>query len=203
MVTVESKFVLLPSELRSSYWRPGPRMFLERKVDASVNWHQWYRRDLDFLRELWRFVLKFNSITGGDSSNKGCFGRKTNLFRESGRFCWESGNLGNFSGKMRYFRDIEQRFDITCYQTTYIQWYAPSVCAVFYVFWHLKTAELPMIWKDQSATFPSKIAWSSSAIDHVQSPADWHKNRTSARHILSVHTSSHHSLVQADFYAAC
>ena len=25
-------------------------------------------------------------ITGGDSSNKGCFGRKTNLFRESGDF---------------------------------------------------------------------------------------------------------------------
>ena len=24
--------------------------------------------------------------TGGDSSNKGCFGRKTNLFRESGDF---------------------------------------------------------------------------------------------------------------------
>ena len=23
------------------------------------------------------------------------------------------GNLGNFSGNMRYFRDIEQRFDIT------------------------------------------------------------------------------------------
>ena len=27
-----------------------------------------------------------NTITGGDSSNKGCFGRKTNLFRESGDF---------------------------------------------------------------------------------------------------------------------
>ena len=25
-------------------------------------------------------------ITGGDSSNKGCFGRKTNIFRESGDF---------------------------------------------------------------------------------------------------------------------
>ena len=25
-------------------------------------------------------------VTGGDSSNKGCFGRKTNLFRESGDF---------------------------------------------------------------------------------------------------------------------
>ena len=80
------------------------------------------------------------------------------------RFCRESGNLGNFSGNMRYFRDIEQRFDITCYQTIYIQWYAPSVCAVFYVFWHLKMAELPMIWKDQSAMFPTKIAWSWSAI---------------------------------------
>ena len=44
-----------------------------------------------------------------------------------------------------------------------------------------------MIWKDQSATFPTKIAWSWSAIDHVQSPADWHKNRAGARHILSVY----------------
>ena len=123
--------------------------------------------------------------------------------------CRESGNLGNFSGNMRYFRDIEQRFDITYYQTIYIQWYAPSVCAVFYVFLHLKTAELPMIWKDQSATFPTNIAWSWSAIDHVQSPADWHQNRTGprpgrtgARHILSVLTRSHHSLVQGYFYAA-
>ena len=53
------------------------------------------------------------------------------------------------------------------------------------------------------STFPTKIAWSLSAIDHVQSPADWHKNRTGARHILSVHTRSHHSLVQGYFYTAC
>ena len=51
-----------------------------------------------------------------------------------------------------------------------------------------------MIWKDQSATFPTKIAWSSSAIDHVQSPADWHKNRAGARHILSVY------LAESDIY---
>ena len=44
-----------------------------------------------------------------------------------------------------------------------------------------------MIWKDQSATFPTKIAWSWSAIDHVQSPADWHKNRAGARHTLPVY----------------
>ena len=42
-----------------------------------------------------------------------------------------------------------------------------------------------MIWKDQSATFPTKIAWTWSAIDHVQSPEDWHKNCAGARHILS------------------
>ena len=146
--------------------------------------------------------MLFWKATGGDSSNKGCFGRKTNLLRES----------GDFAGNRETFREIWDIFgtlskdlilhQITCYQTIYIQWYAPSVCAVFYVFWHLKTAELPMIWKDQSATFPTKIAWSSSAIDHVQSPADWHKNRTGARHILSVHTKSHHSLVQGYFYAA-
>ena len=44
-----------------------------------------------------------------------------------------------------------------------------------------------MIWKDQSAMFPTKIAWSWSAIDHVQSPADWHKNRAGARHTLPVY----------------
>ena len=44
-----------------------------------------------------------------------------------------------------------------------------------------------MIWKDQSAMFPTKIAWSWSAIDHVQSPADWDKNRAGARHILSLY----------------
>ena len=48
-------------------------------------------------------------------------------------------------------------------------------------------AELPMIWKDQSAMFPTKIAWSWSAIEHVQSPADWDKNRAGARHILSLY----------------
>ena len=36
------------------------------------------------------------------------------------KFCRESGNLGSFSGKMRYFRGIEQRFDITCYHTIYM-----------------------------------------------------------------------------------
>ena len=59
-------------------------------------------------------TIFLGNTTGGDSSNKGCFGRKKNLFRES-------GNLGNFSGNMRYFRDMEQRFDITCYQTIYIE----------------------------------------------------------------------------------
>ena len=45
-----------------------------------------------------------------------------------------------------------------------------------------------MIWKDQSAAFPTKIAWSWSAIDHVQSPADWHKNlRAGTRHTLPVY----------------
>ena len=44
-----------------------------------------------------------------------------------------------------------------------------------------------MIWKDQSAAFPAKIAWSWSAIDQVQSPADWHKNRAGTRHTLPVY----------------
>ena len=37
--------------------------------------------------------------TGGDSSNKGCFGRKTNLFRESGDF---AGNRETWE----FFREI-------------------------------------------------------------------------------------------------
>ena len=124
--------------------------------------------------------------TGDDSSNKGCFGRKTNLFRESEDF---AGNRETW----KIFREIWDIFgtlskDLILHVIKqYMQWYAPSVYAVFYVFWHLKMAELPMIWKDQSATFPTKIAWSWSAIDHVQSPADWHKNRAGARHILSVY----------------
>ena len=38
-------------------------------------------------------------MTGGDSSNKGCFGRKTNLFRESGDF---AGNRETWE----FFREI-------------------------------------------------------------------------------------------------
>ena len=56
-------------------------------------------------------ILKL--VYAGDSSNKGCFGRKTNLLRES-------GNLGKFPGNLRYYQDIEQKFDITCYQTIYV-----------------------------------------------------------------------------------
>ena len=48
--------------------------------------------------------------------------------------------------------------------------------------------------EDQSATFPTKIAWSLRAIDHVQSQADWHKNPAGARHILSVY------LAESDIY---
>ena len=34
-------------------------------------------------------------VTGGDSSNKGCFGRKKKLFRESGEFAgnWETWEM--------------------------------------------------------------------------------------------------------------
>ena len=32
-------------------------------------------------------------MTGDDSSNKGCFGRKTNLFRESGEYEIFSGHM--------------------------------------------------------------------------------------------------------------
>ena len=31
-------------------------------------------------------INSVTKCTGGDNSNKGCFGRKTNLFRESGDF---------------------------------------------------------------------------------------------------------------------
>ena len=38
----------------------------------------------DFGSVIWK--IEQHICTGGDSSNKGCFGRKTNLFRESGDF---------------------------------------------------------------------------------------------------------------------
>ena len=38
-------------------------------------------------------------ITGGDSSNKGCFGRKTNLF-------WESGDFAGNRETWEIFREI-------------------------------------------------------------------------------------------------
>ena len=41
--------------------------------------------------------------TGGDSSNKGCFGRKTNLFRESGIFAGNRENWEIFFGKNEIF----------------------------------------------------------------------------------------------------
>ena len=49
-------------------------------------------------------MLLAKKVTGGDSANKGCFGRKTNLFRESGDFVgnretWEFfGKFEIFSG---------------------------------------------------------------------------------------------------------
>ena len=40
-----------------------------------------------FMAKIEKEILRQSSInTGGDSSNKGCFGRKKNLFRESGDF---------------------------------------------------------------------------------------------------------------------
>ena len=80
------------------------------------------------------------SPTGGDSSNKSCFGRKTNLFRESEDF---AGNreTWEFFGKYEIFSGHWAK--IWYYMLSnniYAQWYAPCVCTVFYVFWHLKTA---------------------------------------------------------------
>ena len=42
------------------------------------------------------FVCRTFTVTGGDSSNKGCFGRKTNLFRESGDFAGNRETWENF-----------------------------------------------------------------------------------------------------------
>ena len=50
------------------------------------------------------------------------------------RFCRESGNLGSFSGKMRYFRDIEQRFDITCYHTIYMHGDMHPVYVLYFMY---------------------------------------------------------------------
>ena len=49
-------------------------------------------------------------VTGGDSSNKGRVREKNKFIPGIWRFCRESGNLGNFPGNLRYYRDIEKRF---------------------------------------------------------------------------------------------
>ena len=50
-----------------------------------------------------------------------------------------------------------------------------------------KQLNYPWYEKTNQQRFQLKVAWSWSAIDYVQSPADWHKNRAGARHILSVY----------------
>ena len=45
----------------------------------------------------------FVTFTGGDSSNKGCFERKTNLFRESGDFAGNRETWEIFFGKYEIF----------------------------------------------------------------------------------------------------
>ena len=67
------------------------------------------------------------------------------------------GKPGKFFGKYKIFSGHWAKIWYLYMLSNNI--YAPCVCAVFsvfYVFWHLKTAGLPMIWKDQSATFPTK-----------------------------------------------
>ena len=49
----------------------------------------------------------------------------------------ESENLGNFSGNIGYFRDIEQRFDITCYQTVYMHSDMHPVYALYFMYYIL------------------------------------------------------------------
>ena len=80
--------------------------------------------------------------TGGDSSNKGCFGRKTDFFRESGDFAGNRETWEIFSGNMRYFRDIEQRFDIfTWYQTMYMHRDMHPVYALYFMYFQTVTRD--------------------------------------------------------------
>ena len=44
------------------------------------------------------------------------------------------GKPGKFLGNMRYFWDIEQRFDITCYQTIYMHSDMHPVYALYFVY---------------------------------------------------------------------
>ena len=69
------------------------------------------------------------------------------------------------------------------------------VCALYFIYFDThKELNSPWYEKTNQQRSPTKIAWSWSAIDHVQSPADWHKNRAGARHILSVY------LAESDMY---
>ena len=78
--------------------------------------------------------------TGDDSSFKGCFSRKTDFFRESGDFAGNRETWEIFSGNMRYFRDIEQRFDIfTWYQTIYMHRDMHPVYALYFMYFETVT----------------------------------------------------------------
>ena len=69
--------------------------------------------------------IRYIFITGGDSSNKGCFGRKTNLFRESGDFAgnretWEIvREIWDIFGTLRkiwYYMLSNNIYTVTCTQ---------------------------------------------------------------------------------------
>ena len=67
------------------------------------------------------------------------------------------GKPEKFSGNMRYFRDIEQRFDITCYQIIYTVICTLCMPCILCTL-TLENGLTPHDMKDQSATFPTKIA---------------------------------------------
>ena len=126
------------------------------------------------------------SPTGGDSSNKGCFGRKTNLFRESGDF---AGNRETWE----IFREIWDIFGTLSKDLILhvIKQYICTVICTLRMRWSLCILTLENSLTPHDTKRPisnvsnENSSW--SAIDHVQSPADWHKNRAGARHILSVY----------------
>ena len=56
MVTVVLKFVWHLLALKLSYWQPGLRMYLAKKVVVLGSWLQWYRKDSTFKKVQSRYV---------------------------------------------------------------------------------------------------------------------------------------------------
>ena len=121
------------------------------------------------------------NITGADSSNKGCFGRKTNLCRESEDF---AGNRETWQVS-REIWDIFRTMSKDLILHVIKQYICTVICTMCM---HCILCILMTL--DMKRPISNVSNWSSMKLECnycMQSPADWHNDRTSARHILSAY----------------